>query len=163
MIVSVLLEACALFTGSGRVESLPEPSHPADVELMPGSMSDPIEPVNRVFFMIDETIFSVLLEPVTRGYNATVPKPARTGIKNFRNNLLYPVRLGNNALQGKWDNVGTETKRFLINTTLGVLGLGDPAKHKFNLEPAVEDFGQTLGKWGWKNQTFLYLPILGAG
>jgi phospholipid-binding lipoprotein MlaA len=162
MAASLFLGGCAQFSGSGRVSELPEPSHPGDLELMPASLADPIEPVNRVFFAIDEQLFSVVVEPVTRGYNAAVPEPARTGVKNFRNNLLYPVRLGNNALQGKWGNVGTETKRFLINTTVGVLGFGDPATKKFNLDAAEEDFGQTLGKWGWNNQTFIYLPILGA-
>jgi len=163
MAASLLLGGCVHMSDFSPVSSLPEPSNPADRELMPGSLSDPIEPVNRVFFAIDETLFTLVVEPTTRGYNKVIPKPARTGLKNFRKNLFYPVRLGNNALQGKWSNVGTETKRFLINTTVGVLGFGDPASKKFNLDPADEDLGQTLGTWGWNKQTYLYLPFLGAG
>ena len=160
---SLFVGGCAQFSGSGRVDLLPEPSNPSDRELMPGSMSDPIEPLNRVFFAIDESLFTLVVDPVSRGYNAVIPKPARTGIKNFRNNLFYPMRLGNNVLQGKWSNVGTETKRFLINTTVGVLGFSDPASSRYHLSPSKEDLGQTFGTWGWNRQTYLYVPLLGAG
>jgi len=165
LLVAVSLQwiGCAAFSGSDRVEGLPEPSYPEDIELMPGSLSDPIEPVNRVFFAVDEALFTVVIEPATKGYNALVPSPCRKGIRHFRENLFYPVRLGNNLLQGKWKNAGTETKRFAINTTIGVLGFSDPATTKFDIPAADEDLGQTLAEWGWEKQTFLYVPILGAG
>ncbi|MCH2378885.1 MAG: MlaA family lipoprotein [Pedosphaera sp.] len=141
---------------------MPAPSHPEDSLLMPATLHDPLEPVNRLTFALDKTLFTFALEPATRGYNAVLPEPARVGLKNFRNNLFYPMRLGNNLLQGKWSHVGIETKRFLINTTEGILGFGDPASHKYQLAVSDEDLGQTLGAWGWDSRVYLYVPILGA-
>ena len=64
-------------------------------------------------------------------------------------------------LQGKFGKAGTETKRFLINSTLGIGGLGDPAKEEYDLRPVNEDLGQTLGVWGWNSRIYLFLPIIG--
>jgi hypothetical protein len=75
-------------------------------------------------------------------------------------NFQYPGRVINNLLQAKWRAAGEETSRFAINTTLGVFGLFDPATG-MGLHPHPEDFGQTFAKWGWKNSTYLYLPIVG--
>ncbi len=161
-----LLIVCLGLLGTGcstpRTYSLPDASHPSDALLMAPSMDDPIEPVNRAAFALNEFLFAVAVEPVTGVYNTLVPKPARTGIRNFRNNLYYPLRLVSNLLQGKWSGAGTETKRFLINTTLGVAGLGDPATHKYGLANTGEDLGQVFGHWGWKSQMYLYVPLLGA-
>ena len=76
---------------------------------------------------MDEVLFDYAMEPASRGYRKVLPSRARTGIRNFGHNIAYPVRLTSNLLQGEWANAGTETKRFLINTTEGVLGFGDPA------------------------------------
>ena len=153
---------CLQLSRSGDAASLPAPSHPEDSLLMPTTLPDPLEPVNRVTFAVDEKLFTLALEPAARGYNAVIPKPVRVGLKNFRNNLFYPIRLGNNLLQGKWSQAGTDTKRFFINTTEGVLGLGDPASHKHHLAVSDEDLGQTLGVCGWHSKAYLYVPVLGA-
>ncbi len=79
---------------------------------MPASLLDPLEPLNRLTFALDKTLFTFALEPAARGYNAVLPEPARVGLKNFRNNLFYPMRLGNNLLQGKWSHARTETNGF---------------------------------------------------
>ena len=144
------------------MEALPAPSHPEDSELMLPSVADPLEPLNRLSFALDEALFAVALEPASRGYQAIVPCKARTGIQNFSHNLAYPVRLTSNLLQGEWKNAGTETKRFLINSTEGVLGLGDPASKKYQIYLADEDLGQAFGRWGWEPSVFLHLPVLGA-
>jgi len=161
-----LLVVCAGLLGTGcstpRTYELPGSSNPSDALLMPSTLADPIEPVNRASFVLNEFLFAVAVEPATGAYNAIVPKPARTGIRNFRNNLFFPLRLVSNVLQGKWSGAGTETKRFLINTTLGVGGLGDPATHKFGLTPTGEDLGQAFGYWGWDSNIYLYVPLLGA-
>ena len=141
------MAGCLQLSQSGDVASLPAPSHPEDSLLMPAPLPDPLEPVNRLTFAIDEAIFMFALEPATRGYNAVLPEPVRVSLKNFHNNLFYPIRLGNNLLQGKWSHARTETKRFLINTTEGVLGFGNPASHKYHLAVSDEDLGQTLGTW----------------
>ncbi len=161
-----LLIVCLGLLGTGcsapSAYSLPDPSHPSDALLMTPSMADPIEPVNRASFALNEFLFAVAVEPATGIYNTLVPKPARTGVRNFRNNLFYPLRLVSNLLQGKWSGAGTETKRFLINTTLGVAGLGDPATHKYKLASTGEDLGQVFGHWGWESKMYLYVPLLGA-
>ncbi|MGY8651922.1 MAG: MlaA family lipoprotein, partial [Verrucomicrobiia bacterium] len=144
-----LLVFCLGLLGTGcaapRAFNLPDPSEPSDALLMAPTMADPIEPVNRAAFALNEFLFAVAVEPATGVYNTLVPEPARTGIRNFRNNLFYPLRLFSNLLQGKWSGAGTETKRFLINTTLGVAGLGDPARHKYKLAATGEDLGQAFG------------------
>ena len=161
-----LLIVCLGLLGTGcaapRAFNLPDPSEPSDALLMAPTMADPIEPVNRAAFALNEFLFAVAVEPATGVYNTLVPEPARTGIRNFRNNLFYPLRLFSNLLQGKWSGAGTETKRFLLNTTLGVAGLGDPATHKYGLNSTGEDLGQVFGHWGWESQIYLYVPLLGA-
>ena len=158
----VFLAGCVQFSQSHDTSFLPAASHPEDVHLLLKSAPDPYEPINRVFFNLDKSLFTYALEPVWSGYNAVVPKKARTGIRHFGNNITYPVRLTGNLLQGEWANAGTETKRFLINTTVGVLGFSDPATEKFEINPANEDIGQALGKWGWTTSSYLHVPIWGA-
>lgn len=123
-------------------------------------VDDPLEPVNRVLSAVDYGVLRYVLAPVTDLYRWTVPKPFREHIALAGENFLYPTRGLNNALQGEWSEAGEETLRFLVNTTIGVLGLFDPAK-RMGLEPHPEDFGQTLAKWGWKNSTYLFLPFYG--
>lgn len=122
---------------------------------------DPLEPMNRAFFHFNDKLYFWLIKPVARGYGFVVPKPARIGIRNFFHNLVFPVRLVNNLLQGKVRASGTEIARFCLNTTIGVVGLGDPARHYFDLVPSDEDFGQTLGSYGLGEGIYLHWPIIG--
>ena len=154
---------CSTFSEPDEAVNLPEPSVPADAKLMPSSLADPLEPVNRVAFAIDESLFHWVLDPASRGYQALLPEFARTGVRNFRENLFYPVRLGNNVLQGNLGGAGRETQRFLLNTTVGGLGFSDPATTRYNIESSDEDLGQTLGVWGWNHRYYLYMPVAGAG
>ena len=156
------MSGCACFQPDPALEALPAPSHPEDAELMLESVADPLEPINRMAFALDTVLFITALEPASRGYQALVPSKARQRVRNFSHNLAYPVRLSSNLLQGEWKNAGTETKRFLINTTEGFLGFGDPAATKYQVYLADEDFGQTLGVWGWEPSVYLHVPILGA-
>ena len=153
---------CISLWHNPALDALPEPSHPEDVKLLLQSAPDPLEPMNRAFFALDATLFSVALGPLWEGYNAVVPECARTGLFNFGNNIIYPVRLVGNILQGEWGNAGTETKRFFINTTEGVFGFSDPATDKYEILPHDEDIGQAFGKWGWTSSTYLHLPVWGA-
>ncbi|MDP7010839.1 MAG: MlaA family lipoprotein [Verrucomicrobiota bacterium] len=158
----VFLTGCVQFSQSNAISSLPSPSHPEDVHLLLQSAPDPYEPINRAFFNLDKSLFTCALEPVWSGYNTVIPKKARTSMRHFGNNITYPVRLTGNLLQGEWANAGTETKRFLINTTVGILGFSDPATEKYEIYLADEDIGQALGKWGWTTSSYLHLPIWGA-
>jgi len=146
---------------SRHLQELPQASRPGDDQLMVRSVSDPLEPLNRLTFTVNELAFHVAVNPASKGYNRVVPEPVRKGIRNFRDNLFFPLRLVSSLLQGKLSEAGTETKRFLINSTLGIGGLGNPASNKYDLQPVNEDLGQAFGSWGWNSQMYLFLPIIG--
>lgn len=124
-------------------------------------VSDPLESMNRVFFEVNDKLYFWVLKPVNKAYSAVVPLAFRQCFGNFFDNVAAPVRVVNNLLQGKVADASIDLSRFLINSTVGVLGLGDPALRSFGLEPKLEDFGQTLGVWGLGEGPYLYLPLIG--
>jgi ABC-type transporter lipoprotein component MlaA/pimeloyl-ACP methyl ester carboxylesterase len=128
--------------------------------VLPQSVPDPIEPVNRAMWAFNKGLMTDIVKPTARVYRFAVAKPIRTGIGDFGTNLTYPVRLINNLLQGKWIGARDESYRFLCNTTLGWGGFFDVAD-KYSIPRSDADFGQTLGKWGWQPQCYLMLPIFG--
>jgi ABC-type transporter lipoprotein component MlaA/pimeloyl-ACP methyl ester carboxylesterase len=128
--------------------------------VLPKSVRDPLEPFNRVMWGFNKALMTDAIKPTSRVYRFVVVKPIRTGIGNFGVNLMYPGRLINNLLQGKWSGARDESRRFVCNTIVGVAGLFDVAT-KWKIPKSDADFGQTFGKWGWKPQLFLMLPIFG--
>jgi len=124
-------------------------------------VADPLEPWNRLMFGVNDTLYFWIVKPVVGTYKAVVPKPARTGVRNFFHNLTTPVRYVNCLLQGKGDSADTELRRFLVNTTVGVLGFGDPARDQYELEPVEEDLGQTLAIHGLDQGFYIVWPLLG--
>ena len=124
-------------------------------------ISDPLEPVNRFFFQVNDKLYFWVLKPVGRVYGAVIAEDFRICIRNAFKNLLMPVRCVNNLLQGKFKNAGIEISRFVINTTAGIAGFGDPAKDIWGLESNQEDLGQTLGYYGIGNGIYFCWPILG--
>ncbi|MEX0839868.1 MAG: VacJ family lipoprotein [Parvibaculum sp.] len=122
--------------------------------------NDPLEPMNRYFFELNKFFDTILLKPVATWYDGVVPEPGRNGVRNFLDNLRSPVILANDMLQGEWDRAGTTASRFGINTTVGVLGLFDPASD-WGMKQHSEDFGQTLATWGTGEGPYLFLPVLG--
>jgi phospholipid-binding lipoprotein MlaA len=122
-------------------------------------VSDPIEPVNRAIFWFNDKLYFYLLKPIARTYRI-VPEPARESIGRAFSNLGMPVRFVNATLQLKFKKAGTELGRFVINSTIGVLGLFDPARD-MGLRKHDEDFGQTLGHYGAGPGFYLVLPIFG--
>lgn len=124
-------------------------------------VADPIEPFNRCMFWVNDKLYFYALKPIAQGYGKITPEPARECVGNFFDNLQFPLRVVNNLLQCKWNGAGTETKRFAVNTTVGVLGLFDPAENKWNWMPADEDFGQTFAHYGVGAGFALYLPLFG--
>jgi phospholipid-binding lipoprotein MlaA len=121
---------------------------------------DPLEPLNRVVFAFNDTADRYVIRPVAKGYNTVVPKPVRTGVGNFFNNWTYPITIVNSFLQGKFKQGASDTGRFLVNSTVGLLGIFDPAT-KMNLPEHDEDFGQTFARWGIAQGPYIVLPILG--
>ncbi len=136
------------------------PQIATETVVLPKSVPDPLEPVNRVIWGFNKAVMTGVIKPTSRLYRFVVVKPVRTGIGNFGKNLTYPGRLINNLLQGKWSGARDESWRFLCNTTVGVAGFFDPAT-KWKIPRSEADFGQTFGKWGWQPQCYLMLPFLG--
>jgi phospholipid-binding lipoprotein MlaA len=124
-------------------------------------VADPLEPLNRMMFHVNDTFYFWVVKPVSQVYGRVVPEPARIGIRNFFSNISMPVRFVNCLLQGKGDAAGTELRRFTINTTAGILGFGDPALDQYGLEPVREDLGQTLAVYGIGEGFYLVLPLMG--
>ena len=122
---------------------------------------DPLSGYNTVMTEFNDGFYVYVLDPVARGYEWVMPDLAQRGVKNFFHNLLFPIRFVNNALQLKPMNAGEEFFRFIINSTVGIFGLWDPAKEWFDLEAHEEDFGQTLGYYGVGGGFHVVLPFLG--
>ncbi len=122
--------------------------------------NDPLEPTNRVFYAINNGLDTVILKPVAQAYRYVVPQPVRTGIHNVLVNLGTPVTLGNDILQAKPRRAGDTLMRFVINTTVGVVGIFDVAD-KWGYPAHDADFGITMALWGMPSGPFLFLPILG--
>jgi phospholipid-binding lipoprotein MlaA len=127
----------------------------------PVVVSDPLEPVNRAFFYFNDKLYFWLLKPVSKGYSMVVPQPARRGVKNFFSNIATPVRLVNCTLQAEFEGAWVEVERFAINTTIGVVGFGDPARNWWNMEKRDADLGQTLGRYRLGPSIYINWPILG--
>lgn len=122
---------------------------------------DPLSGYNRVMTRVNDKLYYWVLKPVARGYSAVVPKLVRRGIDNVFENLGFPVRFVNNVLQLKVHGAGVETARFLVNSTIGIAGLWDPASQLMEIDPRDEDFGQTLGRYGIGGGFHIVLPIFG--
>jgi len=124
-------------------------------------VADPLSPWNRAMFHFNDKFYFWVLKPLTRGYSAVIPPPARGGVKNFFHNLTMPIRMVSCILQGKGRAASAELTRFLINSTVGVLGFGNPAKRWSELNPGDEDLGQTLATYGIGDGFYIVWPILG--
>ena len=123
-------------------------------------MQDPIEGFNQRSFKVSEFSDQKILRPVARGYRAVVPQPIRTGVSNFFSNLRGIDSALNGFLQGKPRRGFTDVYRVLVNSTLGLGGLFDPAT-RAGIEFQDEDFGQTLAVWGYTESAYVYLPVVG--
>ena len=121
---------------------------------------DPWEGLNRKIYAFNDFADRYFMKPVAKGYQKVTPSPLRRGITNFFSNLSYPVVALNQMLQGKFRQSASDVGRFIVNTTLGVGGLFDPATPA-GLPPHDEDFGQTFAKWGAHAGPYLVLPFLG--
>lgn len=121
---------------------------------------DPWEPVNRKIFWFNEKLDTYVLEPVATGWDTIAPDAVESSVQNAFQNLGYPISLVGNLAQGKGKAAWTETLRFVINSTVGVAGLFDPAE-AVGLEPRREDIGQALGAWGVSSGPYVVLPFIG--
>ncbi len=128
--------------------------------VLPASIPDPLEPMNRALWEVNKSLLKGVVQPSAKAYRFVVRKPVRNGISNFGRNIRYPGRLANHLLQARWGGARDETYRFFCNTVLGLGGIFDVASD-WDIPRSDADFGQTLGKWGWRPSVYLMLPVTG--
>jgi len=125
-----------------------------------GEIKDCFEKVNRGIFAFNQAIDGLIFEPLAKGY-LYLPSPIRSGTSNFIGNLSTLLTIPNNVLQGDFGIAGKNTLRFVVNSTVGIVGLFDPASAIGLNSYEKEDFGQTLGSWGVGEGCYVVLPVLG--
>jgi len=125
------------------------------------NQGDPLVGVNRVLYDINEGLDNNFIKPVAEGYAKVTPKPIRTGVTNFFDNLSYINVIFNDVLQGKIAQGLADSGRFIVNSTVGIGGLFDPASG-MGLNKHDEDLGQSFGVWGAGEGAYLNLPLFGS-
>lgn len=146
MIRSLMLSSLLLLCGYSKVAA--------------EEIDDPIEPVNRAIFSFNDTVDVYAMEPVARVYHDYTPDAMQTGVHNFFANLRYPSYLVSDLVQFKFTQAAEHTGRFLLNTTVGLFGLFDVAKH-VGLEDHREDFGIALAYHGVPPGPYIVIPFYG--
>ena len=126
----------------------------------PSNVKDCFEGLNRATFAFNQALDGILFEPIAKAYRI-LPSPVRTGVGNSLDNLSNLVTIPNNILQGDFKQAGVNTGRFIINTTVGILGIFDVATTLGFSEYVKEDYGQSLGTAGVGPGCYLVLPVLG--
>ena len=142
--IGVILASCVLLNGCGTTSK----------------NSDPFEKTNRKFYAFNDAIDKKFVQPVAETYVKITPGIFRDGVTNFFDNLGYINTISNDILQGKINYAAQDSARFILNSTIGLGGLFDPAT-KVGLEKRSEDLGQTLAVWGASEGSYLMLPLMG--
>ena len=149
----------AIFLACLLSVAAPQPSgagdEPQDVEF-----NDPLEPLNRLVFAINDALDTIILRPAAVVYGAVVPGAVRRGVRNVVRHLSLPFTFVNDVAQGEWKRSGDTAQRFFINTMVGFAGLYDVAE-KQGFPHRSTDFGSTLAAWGVGDGPYLVLPIAG--
>jgi len=126
----------------------------------PSEVKDCFEGLNRATFAFNQALDKIIFKPVASAYRV-LPSPIKSGVSNSMDNLSNVVTIPNNILQGEFKKAGVNTGRFIINTTIGILGLIDVAEKIGFSEYEKEDFGQSFAKMGMGPGCYLVLPVLG--
>ena len=158
--ITLTLAAALLLLGPLVGCAKPPPASEPDALADYKETNDPLEPTNRVLYAINNGLDTVILRPIAIAYRWAVPEPVRNGVHNILSNLGTPVELSTDILDAKPRRAGDTTMRFLINTTVGVVGIFDVAKD-WGYPDHDTDFGMTLALWGVPEGPFLFLPVLG--
>ena len=153
-----LLVACALVTSGCAAQSQsPAPAEPAAGE---EDFRDPFENTNRAIFDFNQRVDRAVLVPVAKAYRAALSEPLRDSLRDFLNNLNAPLIFANDTLQGKFGLAKDTFVRFLLDSTIGMVGLVDVAG-RWGIPFHEQDLGVTLGVWGIAEGPYLVIPILG--
>ncbi len=154
----ILAQPCFSADGDG-VDFLSDDFYedePASIET-----DDPIEPFNRAMFQFNDTTYTYVFNPIAKGYSKVVPSDIRGVVWNFFRNLEEPVRFLNCLLQGRFSDAGTVFVRFVINTTGGIAGLGNPAGRELGFKRVEATLGETMATWGIGDGFYLVVPFYG--
>ncbi len=157
LVLLLVLAGAGLARAAERMDAGPDPFAAEEAQLQ---VADPLESVNRGVFWVNDKLYFYLFKPIARGFRV-VPMGVRTHVRNVFTNLAFPIRFVNNLLQLKFGGAGLESYRFLLNSTIGLAGIFDPAGYIPELKSHDEDLGQTFGRWGIGHGFYLVLPILG--
>jgi len=143
--------------GAGSDDYVEDEDEDTDIEI-----PDPLYYWNYGWYVVNDNLFLYLLDPTARGYAKVMPEPARESVKNFFVNLTMPVRFVSCVFQGRMADAGNELKVFGVNTTVGVLGLMNPARDRYFMDDiSEEDVGQSFAVWGMGHGFYMVLPIFG--
>ena len=151
IILSLFIATSSLAGSDGQNELSKNPN---------GEVKDCFETVNRGIFAFNKAIDGLVFEPLAKGY-LYLPSVIRTGTSNFVGNLSTLLTIPNNILQGDFGVAGKNSLRFVVNSTVGIIGIFDPASAIGLNSYEKEDFGQTLGSWGFGEGCYVVLPVLG--
>lgn len=146
-----LIVTCALMLSASGCASTPK-------ELR--DPRDPWEPVNRAVYRFNTDFDNAFMKPIAKGYQKVTPEPVDRGVTNFFDNIADVTSAVNNLLQFKLARAGSDVGRVAVNSTVGVLGFVDVATN-MGIPSYKEDFGQTLGYWGYSPGPYVVLPLLG--
>jgi ABC-type transporter lipoprotein component MlaA/pimeloyl-ACP methyl ester carboxylesterase len=155
----ILFAICVLGLGVGSRAQGTNPTWTNSI-VLPELIPDPLEPLNRGLWAVNEGAVKGLVKPSAKVYRAFVPPPFRLGFSNASVNVAFPKRILNNLLQQRWGGARDESLRFLCNSVLGFGGFLDVAS-EFKIPHSYADFGQTFGRWGWNQNFYLMIPLAG--
>tara|TARA_B100000427_G_scaffold107706_1_gene89324 strand:- start:293 stop:1078 length:786 start_codon:yes stop_codon:yes gene_type:complete len=155
LLILIFLTSLISFSAHAGSEGQEELSKNSSSEV-----KDCFEGINRGIFAFNQVLDNTIFEPLAKGYRL-LPSPLRSGTSNFLSNLSLVVTVPNNVLQGDIGLAGKNTARFAVNSTIGILGLFDPATKLGLNDYNKEDYGQTLGRWGVGEGCYIVLPVLG--
>ena len=154
-IISSLITVILAFSASAGTDGENSLSKKKNSEV-----KDCFEGLNRGTFALNQGLDKIIFKPVAKAYRG-LPSPVRNGTSNVLVNLSSLITIPNNVLQGEFKTAGVNTGRFIVNTTVGILGIFDMAKKMGFSEYEKEDYGQTLGVWGVGSGCYVVLPVLG--
>lgn len=154
---STLVKGCMAVVLASTLGACATPPGEDSANVIYTEVSDPIEPLNRYFFDVNNALDAVVLKPVSHIYRDALPQGVQDSVSNFLHNLSQPIHFLNNIAQGDLNGAGDNMGAFFTNTFLGIGGLFDVAK----LNTEEEDLGQTFAVWGIPEGPYLVLPILG--
>jgi len=146
-------------TNSGDTVYAENPSGPSVVSYQ--QYSDPLEPMNRAIFAFNDVTFRYALGPLATGYKKITPDPVERGIGNLFNNLTEPFNTLNSLFQGKFEQSGRSLIRFLVNSTVGIVGIFDVADAAWHMQEEPNSFADTFTYYGAGYGTYIVLPFLG--